>query len=188
MTRSLALADSFIVQSMVAFFRTASTSSLAILLQCFVAQHLYCAVVNLQGIVEGQLILGQTEILAAFMGSFHLLGQLDELFDDLGSLYGAIVILVDRLIEHLSKGSRLNQVPVRYSFDLVVEQLPQKLQGQIPVRQTSDLLQELLGEDGDIRGFNASRLVDVHNTIRHNGLGDDLPYSDIQIIFCPAIG
>ena len=125
---------------------------------------------------------------SAFMGFFHLLGQLDQLFDDLGRFNGAIVILVDRLIEHLGKGSRLNKVPTRYGFDLVVEQLPQKLQSQIPVRQPSHLFQELLGEDGDIRGFDACGLVDVHDTVGHDGIGDYLPYSDIQIIFCPAIG
>jgi hypothetical protein len=66
------------------------------LLQRFVTKHLYRAVVDLQSIVEGQLILTEAEIISAFVSFFHLLGQLDQLFDDLGRLNGAIVILVDR--------------------------------------------------------------------------------------------
>ena len=52
-----------------------------------VSEHLDCAVIGLQCVVEGQLVLGQSELLAACIGLPHFLREFDQFFDDLRRLY-----------------------------------------------------------------------------------------------------
>jgi hypothetical protein len=58
----------------------------------FITQDLDGAVIDFQGVVEGQLVVGQAQALASLAGFTHLAGQLDELGDYLGGLDRAVLI------------------------------------------------------------------------------------------------
>ena len=60
--------------------------------ECIVAEHLHRAVIGFQRVVEGQLIITQTQSLAAGVGLPHLLRKLDQLLDDLRRLYGPVLV------------------------------------------------------------------------------------------------
>ena len=66
-TRSFARTVSFTVQSMVTFCLTVSTSSWAMHSKVLVAQDHHGAVVGFQGVVEGEFVVGQPEVLAALL-------------------------------------------------------------------------------------------------------------------------
>ena len=57
-----------------------------------VAEHLHRAIVGLQRVVEGQLVLAETEFLTTGVGLPHFLRKLDQLLDDLRRLYSPILV------------------------------------------------------------------------------------------------
>ena len=57
-----------------------------------VAKHLDRAVVGLECVVEGELVLRQPEFVAPGVGLAHLAGKLDQLLDHLHGLDGAALI------------------------------------------------------------------------------------------------
>ena len=97
-----------------------------------VAQHLDGAVVDLQGVVEGEFVLGQPRASPRCVGLAHLLGQLDQLLDDLGGLDGAVLVAAGST----SPASRRTSGPGRRSCATAVlissfEQLAQQLDGEV---------------------------------------------------------
>ena len=68
----------------------------------FVAQHLHRAVVGLQRIVEGQFVIGETELLATGAGARpHLLCKLYQFLNDLRRPYSPILVAAQDLLQHL---------------------------------------------------------------------------------------
>ena len=64
-----------------------------------VAHRLHGAFVGGEGIVKGDLVVGQAEVFAAFGGGVHFLGQLDQFLDHFLRGDGAVVIGVEGLLE-----------------------------------------------------------------------------------------
>ena len=85
------------------------------------------------------------------VGGAHLLRELDQLFDDFLRRDGAVVIGVERLLQHLGKLAALNEVALRAHFDFVPKQLRQQLGGDVLVFEAAHLGEELVGEDADVR-------------------------------------
>ena len=105
---------------MVALRRTVTTSSCAICLSVVVAEHGDRAVVGLERVVEGQLVLVQAKLLPALVRLAHLLGKLDELLDDLRRGDRAVLVLDRRRSASISeKRPRLDEVAAEARLDLV---------------------------------------------------------------------
>ena len=78
--------------------------------QRLVAQHLHRAVVGLQRVVEGQLVIRQPQPLAARVGLPHVSRKLDQLLDHLRRLDRAILVAAQGLFQHLGEGASLHHV------------------------------------------------------------------------------
>ena len=103
-------------------------------LQLVVAEDLDGAVVRFQGVVEGQLLLAEAELLATLVGLPHVPRQLDQLGDDLGRRDRAVLVLDDRGLQHLRKGPGLDHVLPGPDLDLVGHQPPEEFDSQVAVR------------------------------------------------------
>jgi hypothetical protein len=66
-----------------------------------VSEHLDGAVVHLQRLVERRLVGREVQGLAAAVGGAQLLGDLDQLLDDLRRLYRAVLVRTDRALEQV---------------------------------------------------------------------------------------
>src|SRR5271166_3624506 len=148
----------------------------------FITQDFDGAVVDFQGIVEGQLVVGQAKVLAPLMGLPHLSGQLDQLRDHLGGLDGAVLVELDRLLQHLQEGAGLDHVLAGASLDLVVQELAEKLQGQVLVRKAAYLGQELVGEDRDFGFLQAGVGENVNDAVGGDRLGYELADRVVQVL------
>ena len=100
------------------------------------------------------------------VGLAHLLGQLDQLLDDLRGLDGPVLVARGAP----APASRRTSAPARRSgatrvLISSVEQLPQQLDGQVPLRQAAHLGQELVGQDRDVRLLQPGRGEDVDDLV-----------------------
>ena len=129
---------------MVVLRRTVATSSRAIARSRLVPQHGHRAVVRLEGVVEGELVLGEPELLAALLGRPDVLGELDQLLDDRRCLDGAVAVLAQRAVQHLGERPRLDEVPPRAGADLVAQEPAEQLDGEVLLGQLAHVGQELL--------------------------------------------
>ena len=77
------------------------------------------AVVGGERVVEGDFVIVQAEIDAALIRGVHFLGELDQFFDYFLRCDGAVVIGVERFLQHLGELAALNEVPFRSHFDFV---------------------------------------------------------------------
>ena len=77
------------------------------------------AVVGGERIVKRHFVVVQAEIDAALIGGVHFLGQFDQFFDDFLRCDGAVVVGVERFLQHLGELAALNEVPFRSHFDFV---------------------------------------------------------------------
>jgi hypothetical protein len=93
-TRILARTFSRTVQSMVTLLRTAAPAP-GRSPQRLVAQDLHGAVVDLQRVVEGDLVVGQPQILAALVRLAHLLASLISSSITCGGLDGPVLVALD---------------------------------------------------------------------------------------------
>src|SRR2546427_9115431 len=64
-------------------------------LQRLVAQNLNRAVIGLQGVVERHLVVRQAQLFTPGAGRAHVLRKLDQLFDQLGGLDRAVLVLAE---------------------------------------------------------------------------------------------
>ena len=78
--------------------------------QRVVAEDLNGAVVGLQRVVEGQLVLGQPQPFSTGVVFVHVLRQLDQLFDDLRRLNRPVLVPSEGLLQQLGKGPGLDDV------------------------------------------------------------------------------
>ena len=68
-----------------------------------VAHGLYGGFIGGEGVVEGDFVVGQAEVCAAFGGGVHFLGQFDEFFDHFLGGDGAVVVSVEGLLEFFAE-------------------------------------------------------------------------------------
>ena len=87
--------------------------------QHLVAHDLHSRVVGLERVVERQLVVVEAQLLAALARRLDALGELDQLLDCLFRRDRAVVVLLDRVREHLRERARLDQIPPRARLDLV---------------------------------------------------------------------
>src|SRR3989442_36274 len=88
-----------------------------------VSEHPDGTVVYLESVIERQFLVGQPKVLPPAMRRAHLLGQLDQVGNDLGRLDRAVLVPPDRLLEHRGEVLALDQVPSRSDLDLVAQEL-----------------------------------------------------------------
>jgi len=148
--------------------------------QRLVAQHLDGAVVGFQRVVERQLVLRESELLAAGVRLAHVLGELDQLLDHLRCLDSAILVAADRLLEHLGERACLHHVFAPSGCQFSLEQLLQELYGEVALGHPAHLGEEFVGENRDVRLRETGGGEDVDDTLRRDRPRDDLPDPDVR--------
>ena len=113
--------------------------------QIVFAHDFQCAVVLCQSIVEGDLVVVQSEVDAALIGFVQLLGEFDQLFDDFLCCDSTVVICVQSFLQHLRELTVLNEAPFRSRFDFVTQQFRKELSGDVFVFEAADFGEELVG-------------------------------------------
>ena len=116
-------------------------------LRVFIPQDPDGAVVGFQGIVEGQLVLAEAQVLSPPGGFVHLLRQPDQLLDDLQGFDGPVVVPPDGLLQHLGEGTSLDQVLPAPGLDLVIQQLAQEFHRQVLLGHTPHFGQKLIRKE-----------------------------------------
>lgn len=129
--------------------------------ELFVAEDFDGALVFGEGVVEGEFFGGEAELFAALVGVAHVVGEFDQLGDDLGAGDGAALVAIEGGIHEGGEGARLHRVGVRTGADFVVEQLLQEFEGEILLGQVLEAGQKIIGEDGDVGRFEAGGVEDV---------------------------
>lgn len=148
----------------------------------FVAQDLDGAVVGFEGVVEGELVGGEPELLAAGACCAQLFGELDQLFDHLRGFDGAVLVFAHGLREQLGEGAGLDDVAFPALLDFAFEQLLQQLDGEVALRHVAHFGQEFVREDRDVRLLEAGRGEDVHHLVGDDRPRDDLADGEVQLL------
>ena len=110
----------------------------------FVAENLHGAVVHLQCVIEGNLILCESERFPSATSLAHVLGEGNQLLDDLGGFDGPVLVSPNRALEQLGERPRLNNVFPAARLDFTFQQLAEQLHRQVALWQTAYLGQELV--------------------------------------------
>jgi len=76
---------------------------------------------------------------------------------------------------------------MKVSKNFIIQELAQKLDRQIPLRQMANLCKELIREDRDVRLLQASSGEDVHDLVGDDCSRDDLPDGEVQFFVCLAL-
>ncbi len=117
------------------------------------------------GVVEGELLLREAELLRALRRRVHLLLHLEHLRDDRRRVDEAVVVPLQRLLEQFPERLRLGEVSRLPPPDLVRQQLLEQLEPQVLLRLVLEGLEELVVEDRDVGALDAGRLEDVHHAL-----------------------
>ncbi len=118
-----------------------------------------------------------------WVGGAHLFRELDQLFDDFLRGDRAVVIGVERLLEHLGELAALDEVSLRSHFDFVAQQLREQLGGDVLVFQSAHLGEEAVGEDADVGLLEPGRAEDVDDlAFGHDCFRDELPDGVIETL------
>ena len=133
-------------------------------------------------VVEGDLIIVESELFATLPCRPHVLGELYEYLDDLGCLDRPVLVLPQCLLQHLRERARLDDVALAARLDLALQQLLQQLHGKIPLGHAADLSEKLVRQNRDIRFLQTGGGEDVDNLVGDHRLRDDLPNGVVQIL------
>jgi len=152
------------------------------LLERDVAEHGHGAVVGLEGVVEGQPVVAQAELVAAALGLAHFCGQLDQLFDHRRRRDVPVLVLDYGALQHLREAPRLDEVAAEPHLDLVLEQLLEQLHGQVAPRHVADLGEEAVVEHRDVGSLQTGDREDVDHLVARHGLGDDLAHGQVELL------
>ena len=85
-----------------------------------------------------------------------------------------------------SENAPLHDVALRPHLDLVVQQLSQQLDGEVPLRQLAHLGEELVREQRDVGLLQAGRRKDVDHLSGGDRSRDDLADHVIEIFLGPS--
>src|SRR5439155_26995321 len=87
---------------------------------------------------------------------------------------GAILILPNSTFQELRERPGLDNILFRAGFDFTRKQFPEELNGQVSLRKTADLGQELIREDRDVGFLETCGGKDVYYLPRNDSFRDDL--------------
>lgn len=104
-------------------------------------------IIRSQRIIKRDLVIRQAHVLAALCGGVEILGEFDQLFDDLHRADGSVVVGIEGLLELLGKNLALHEVTLGADFEFVLEQLFQQLGGDVLVFEAAHFGEELVAED-----------------------------------------
>ena len=149
--------------------------------QGLVAQHGHGAVVGLQGVVEGQLLLGQAQVVAPGGGLPHVSGQVEQLLDHLGRLDGAVAVAAQGVLQHLGERPGLHQVLAPPDGHFALQQPLQQLHRQVGPVHVPDLGQELVVEHRDVGPVQPGRREYVGHPLGGHRPGDDLAHRLVEV-------
>jgi hypothetical protein len=152
-----------------------------------VAEHGHGAVVRLEGVVEGELVLREAELLAARVGLAHVARELDQLLDHLRGLDRAVLVAADGLFQHLGERARLHDVLLPAHAELSVQELLQELDGEVLLRHAAHFGEELVGEDRDVGLLEPSCGEDVDDALRSDRAREDLADGVVELLLGPRI-
>ncbi len=127
--------------------------------QVLVRHDLDLAPVLRKRVVEGPLLVVQ--VVARFGG--EVLRDLDQLLQDLERVHAPVVVARDGVKEALGERLAPDDVRPGAALDLAVQELLQRLDGEVLVLHPRHLEQERLGEDADVGSVEAAGLQDVHD-------------------------
>ncbi len=97
-----------------------------------------------QGVVESDFLLGQSFFLTPLAGVPDVLGELDELLDNLGCRDGIAVIADYGIFQAFGEDPRLDNVGTAVGANLAIEQLAQCLHGKVAFSHALNFGQELI--------------------------------------------
>ena len=142
--------------------------------QMVVPHRLDRALVLGQGVVEGDLFLAQSSLLAAPVCGADVLGKPDQFLKDLRRGDGVAVVAGDRLLQPLGEGAGLYDVDPASRAKLAVEELAQRLQREVLPLHPLNLCEELFGKDGDVRRVQPGGFQNIDDFGRDDRAADDL--------------
>ena len=152
-------------------------------LELRVTHGLHGAVVGGEGVVEGDLVIGQAHVLAALGGGVEVLGEFDQFLDDLHRADGAVVVGVEGLLELFTEDLALHEVAFGADLEFVLEQLLQQLGGDVLVLEAAHFGEELVAQDADVRLGQAGGGENVDDlAFGGDGLAHELPDGCVDLL------
>ena len=127
-----------------------------------------------QGVVKGDFVGTQTEVLVPLERGLEVLRHRDQLFDDLGCFDGAVVILPQRFEQAVAVFLFLHEVRAAVRADFVLEQALQQLDREILQRRLAHVFEELVAEQADVRLFQSRQREDVVHAFGLDRVVEDL--------------
>ncbi len=147
-----------------------------------VAHQLDGALVVAQGVIEGELVFVQPELVTPLQARLEILCHLDQLEHNLGGLDGPVVVLAHRRVETLGEPCAVHHISPKPDLDLVAEEPFEGCCRQVLFGQLAHLGEELLVDDAEI-GMCDSRLgEDVLHAARDDCPRDDLADLEVQLV------
>lgn len=129
------------------------------------AQHIDGGLVFGKRVIKRDLVVGQTEFLAAPDRGAHFLGEIDEFLDDLNAVDRPIVVTGNRLLQPFGETPCLYDILLLARFDLSVEQPAQRFDRQIALLHSADFFEELVREDSNVRLLESRPLKDIKEAV-----------------------
>ena len=120
-------------------------------LQLVIAKHINRTLVIGQRVIEGDFLRCQPSLFAPVAGIAEVFCKRDEFLQHLNRADGVRVIAGNGRLKPFRKLAGLNHVGSAARPDFVVQQLAQRLQGQILLRHLPDFGQKLIRQDRDVR-------------------------------------
>ena len=117
--------------------------------------HLPGALVLGQSVVEGDFLVAETGLLAARPCRPDVLGKLDQFFEHLRRRDGIGVIAGNRRFEAFRECLGLRDVALGLRAHIAVDELLQRLDGEVLLLGLAYLGEELVGQDRDVGAFAA---------------------------------
>jgi len=106
----------------------------------------------------------------------------------IGGRQRPVGVAVDGVVELLGEAAGLHEVGALDGPDLVRQELAQHAHLQVGLLLVGDAIEELVGQDRQLRCLDAGECVDVDDGVGGDGLVDQLADGGFQFDACPAAG
>ncbi len=153
-----------------------------------IAQNLNRTIIGLKRVVKSQFILSHTKALTPRLNLAHVLPQLNQLINNIRRLNGAILVAMNRLLQHIGERPRLHHILPHATGNLALEQLLKQLHSEIALRHTPHLIQKLVRQYRDIRLVQTRRGKNIRHLVGRHRTRDNLTHREIQFLLRPGIG
>ena len=151
--------------------------------QFVVAHRGHGGIIRGESVVEGLLVIRQAHLFAGFGGGVEVLGEFDQLFDDLHRRDRAVVVGVEGFLELLGEDLALHEVALGTDFEFVLEQLLQQLGGDVLVLEAAHFGEELVAQDADVRLGQSGGGEDVdHLAFGRDGFAHELTDGGVDLL------